>query len=67
MIGGVPMSIYVFFSLFGRGFCFEISVLVYFYSLLVSCLCIVYYVLAFGFFVLLVLWLFDSQGGHCEI
>ena len=49
IIGGVPMSICVFFSLFGRGFRFEISVLVYFYLFLVSCFCIVYCVLAFCF------------------
>jgi len=49
MIGGVSMSIYVFFSLFGRGFCFEISVFVYFYSFFVSCFCIVYCVFIFGF------------------
>ena len=49
ILGGVPMSICVFFLLFGRGFRFDISVLVYFYSFLVLCFCIVYCVLAFGF------------------
>ena len=43
------MSICVFFSLFGRGFRFKISMLVYFYLFLVLCFCIVYCVLAFGF------------------
>ena len=38
-----------FFSLFGQGLRFEIYVLVYFYSFLVSCVLYNYYVLAFGF------------------
>ena len=47
IIGGMYMCA---FSLFGRGLRFEIFVLVYFYSFLVLCFCIVYCVLDFGFF-----------------
>ena len=57
IIGGVPMSICVLFSLFGWGFRFEIFVLVYFYSFLISCFCIVYYVLAFYFVGVVAIWL----------